>query len=199
MKFEVDPSTIVSAARILRDQPELSNAALLQRLAVVAGPQILQQVPVTHCQRRVRDPAMKLVRDWMANGGEPGGPGPKGEPSEAAPGSETAPESERPRGRRRGEAIRNEATGGDRGAPRKGSAHRSQDPRADSAGRGRDEASAGAPARRASERMLRTVDEALVEAYALGADADSSTQVVSRFRELEELRRQVRKALGARS
>lgn len=68
MRTSVDPQVIQAAARLLDQDPGISNPRILQRLARVFGSEITRAIPVTRVERLVREPALLLLRNGSANG-----------------------------------------------------------------------------------------------------------------------------------
>jgi hypothetical protein len=157
----LDPSVIRAAARLLEEDPAISNLRMLQRLARDFGPNLAQAVPVTRVERWVREPALLLIRTGALNGEEatpPADSGVTGKP-EASRAEEPGPA---------------QASGAGKSPARR--RKRGRDPRV--------------------VRVARDVDEALVEAFALGAAAESPVEVVEAFRKLDVLRRKLRTRLA---
>ncbi len=80
----LDPAIIRAAARLLEEDPTISNLRMLQRLALRFGPKLTQAVHVTRVERRIREPALLLIRTGALNG----------EPADLAEGTEVAREPE---------------------------------------------------------------------------------------------------------
>ncbi len=128
MSHTTDSDIIRAAARLFKDNPELSNLEALKRLVGTFGPELAERIRINRFERQVRQPALRLLR---ANGRSNGAP-----------------------------ATREEG-----------------------AGRGLEG--------RLPDQLARDIDEALVDAFALGAEADSDVEVVRAFRELDEIRKAV--------
>jgi hypothetical protein len=175
----MDPAVIPAAARLLEEDPAISNLRMLQRLAHRFGPKLTQAVHVTRVERWIREPALLLIRTGALNGraaGRPAG-------SEDVPaGSEVVPAG--------AEVVPAEAnvsrSAGTSGETRKGPA-----PSTDPAPR-------RTPRRRriGDARMARDVEDALVKAFALGAAAETPVEIVDAFRKLDDVRRKLRTRLA---
>jgi hypothetical protein len=96
MRTKVDPVVIQAAARLLDEDPGISNPRILQRLAQLFGAEITRMIPVTRVERLVREPALLFLRHGTTNG--PREPEPTGEGRVQV----TGPARARGKGRRKG-------------------------------------------------------------------------------------------------
>ena len=178
------PNVVIeAAARLLEAYPEISNVELLQRLALDQGAEVTALIPVTRVERLVREPAMNRIRLGRREARSSQGRSPE------APGSEAAP----PRGRRRRRvtkaAHQTDVPVTASGAPRAESETvPPPPPRAEAP-------AASVPVNRLAAQVIQAVDDALLEAFTLGADSASDAEVVEHFRDLDRIRARVREAL----
>lgn len=88
-----DHPLVQATASLLSDDPDLTNAHLLRKLPRLVGASVVREVPVTHFQRRVRDPAERLLRQRVM-GVAPPPPRSNGQaPRSSAPAPEDAPQA----------------------------------------------------------------------------------------------------------
>lgn len=166
--FPSDHPIVQATARLLSDDPDLTNAHILRKLPGLVGAAAVQEVPVTHFQRRVRQPAERLLRQRVMN---------------------VSTGAERFNGNTRSSRFSGSSKGGRAASEAAPSPYRDDGP---SAGRAPSESDGrpGSPA--LSERHREAVDEALAVAFELGAGSDSSTDVVEAYRRLDRVRRDLR-------
>lgn len=156
MHPSVDPEIIDAAARVLKDDPHLSGAALLQRLVADIGPRVARQVPITRVEGLVRRPALRVVRTGVSHA-----------------------EAER----RKRPTVASHTNG-------RGKASEGDEQEPPSRIRDRVKAQPRVPTAVAQE-----VDEALLEAFSLGASCQNRSDVVAGFRRLDDVRRRLQKQL----
>ena len=175
-----DHPLVQATAQLLSDDPDLTNAHLLRKLPAVAGAAAVQEVSVTHFQRRVREPAERLLRQQVMNvapgHGRSNGRKPSAAPHEGSPEGEGR-SSAKGRGPSRGPSPET-ANGGPGDAQPQEEAREAED-----AKRNRARGSAGIS--RARKEM---VDKALLKGFELGAAAASHAELVDAYRELQEIR-----------
>lgn len=106
MRTKVDPAVIQAAARLLNEDPGISNPRILQRLAQLFGAEITRTIPVTRVERLVREPALLFLRHGTPNG--PPGPAPRGKDRVGVTGSAKAPAKRRRKGGSRSAEPRGE-------------------------------------------------------------------------------------------
>ena len=113
---------IEATARILANEPDISNLVLLQRLAGEVGAAVVSEVPVNRVRRQVREPALEFLRTGMippapaeamrsarvrkvadAGGGRDGSAKAPRERERAPSGERVEPKTRRPRRRLRAE------------------------------------------------------------------------------------------------
>ncbi len=183
--FSTDDPVVQATADILENEPELTNARVLQRLAAILGASVTQEIPVTHFQSRVRTPAERLLWNRRSNGGKNGrgsrsrGRGGDGRNtgSEVAPGGNAAPEkSPAPAGKKVQPANGRKRAGGRTTSP---------------SGKKR-----GSPSSGPSRAQLRAVDEALERAFQLGVASESEADVTRKFQELDQVKSKLRDRLS---
>ncbi len=73
MQNPSDRAILEMTARILAEEPEISNALLLARLVAALGSEIATRFPVNRFERLVREPAMRAMRDQQIKGRGPEG------------------------------------------------------------------------------------------------------------------------------
>lgn len=204
--LSTDHPLVQATASLLSEDPSLTNAHLLRKLPAIAGASAVQEVPVTHFQRRVRQPAERLLRQQVTNGtgGElkpPAAPtgrepstggsnGASAAPPAPSPASSRAAGSVDPRGGDATQRRRGRRSSGQGAAPENGRPARE----GDGEGRPRGERTAGG----VSRARKAAVDEALVSAFQLGVAADSHRDVVEAYRRLQEIRREIQTHLSSR-
>ena len=182
------PNVVIeAAARLLEAYPEISNVELLQRLALDQGAEVTALIPVTRVERLVREPAMNRIRLGRREARSSQGRSPEAPRSEAAP----------PRGRRR-RRVTKAAPQTDlpvtaSGAPlaESGTVPKPE-PRAEQSA---PSVQVSVPVNRLATQVIQAVDDALLEAFTLGADSASDAEVVEHFRDLDRIRARVREAL----
>lgn len=171
MQRIADLPVIKAAARLFHEHPDLSNMEALRRLAAALGSDLVLRIPINRFERQVREPALQFLRE---HGPEAAGP----------------------------DAL----------------AHTHRSPNGSGPGSGQPDARAVEPPHRPASRRARRpgpsreplraersppvsgeVDEAIVEAFALGAAAGSRREVISSFHELDTIRRRVRELLNGAS
>lgn len=157
-----------ATAALLADSPNLSNAELLKRLTRQLGPAATREIMVTRFQRQVRDPAVRLLRRRLANGSDS---------SIEVPVRRTPERMVREKGARETSEAETSLSRG-----RAEDSHRARDSR-------------NGTAQSVSARDLGRIDDELIEAFRLGVAADTRRDVVERFRELNGIRKRVRRRL----
>lgn len=178
MHSRVDSTIIEAAATLLRDDPHLSNAALLQRLVTTVGPLVARQVPVTRVEGLVRKPALRILRAELSRERSHT----KAKPS---PREETSTDAPSP---------------GGRDAPRRTPSDAPAQASPDSGTRSlRQNGSNARSPRRLSARVMAEVDDALLEAFSLGTACQSRSEVVDGFRRLDAVRERMRRQLHSTS
>ncbi len=177
---KADPAVIRAAAALLESDPGISNLRMLQRLAVRLGPGVTRDIPVTRVERMVREPALLLIRMGGTNGhATPSPPTPSSPPPPSA--SQTpppAPQAPPP-------APRDAAPGPPDPAPP------ARAPGGETPSPGTSPRAAPVRERTLTPARREGVDDALLEAFALGATAESPRDLVEAFRKLEAIRRRL--------
>jgi hypothetical protein len=159
MQPRVNPAVVEMAARILQEDPAISNLQMLQRLTHHFGRGLALEIPVTRMERMVRDPALLLLRRPRSTPVQVAAP----PPAEVAPTPEAeVPQAPRPR----------------RAAPRK---------------KRRRSASPPPPPRSMSPEVLAS---ALLQAFQLGAEAESSADLVEAYAKLRRLQDEIERTLA---
>lgn len=190
----VSPAVIAAAARLLRTHPEISNVELLQRLALTVGSEVASQVPITRVEKLVREPALNRIRLE-----DRGLPIPTEESERETPEAQKVPATKGPPAKTSGSGT---PTTGSHGITSRPDMPVSDTP-GESAGRRRRRrpvqaspaASSPALVNRLDPELIQAVDEALLEAFTLGADSASDAEVVEHFQDLDRIRKRVRLAL----
>lgn len=181
------PAFVIDAAtRLLRSHPEISNVELLQRMALELGSQVTGQIPITRVERLVREPALNRIRLEDRGIPLPESPGAR-DVSEPRTSVGEAPSATTSRRESRGTlSVTEDAASGTEttaaAAPHQG---RSASP----------QKSPSLPVNRLDAGLVRAVDDALLEAFTLGADSTSDAEVVEHFQDLDRVRERVRRAL----
>lgn len=178
MHSRVDSTIIEAAAKLLRDDPHLSNAALLQRLVTTVGPLVARQVPVTRVEGLVRKPALRILRAELSRNRSPS----KGRPSPREETPADAPPSDGRNAPRRTPSDAPARSPSDSGTPNL-----------------RQNGSNARSPRGLSARVMAEVDDALLEAFSLGTACQSRSEVVDGFRRLDTVRERMRRQLHSTS
>ncbi|TVR65369.1 MAG: hypothetical protein EA422_04335 [Gemmatimonadales bacterium] len=180
-RSSVPTVVIESAARLLESHPEMSNVEILQRLALELGAEVTALIPVTRVERLVREPALNRIRMGHRGTLNRAATNPLVSRSDA-----TRPDAARP------ETPGSEAIVSD---PEE--AVTATMP-ADDSRTGSAYGPGSVPVNRLTPGVIQAVDDALLEAFTLGADSGSDAEVVEHFRDLDRIRARVREALEAR-
>jgi len=161
MQTRVDSAVVEMAARILQEDPSISNHQMLQRLAQHFGRGLALEIPITRMERMVRDPALLLLRR--------SGPG---NPLAAAKETPPAPVAPVP-----SPEARAKESPPPRRTPRK------------------------KRARRTAPKLERSIapsvlESALLEAFQLGAEAESRSDLVEAYAALRRLQDRIERTLA---